>query len=184
MHSPFRYEAGFTSISELNMLQSKHLWNAFFLLIAAAVLSGCAVLNAEGPYGINAEDDGATKRFHKADLPTHEIVQYYIGKLPDRGYVDTYGGDEHPRPWYTAAEALGEIGKPAVPALIKRLDTPDPYELKLVLYALMLASQDQNLRAETNDDYLRLNTVLTQNTNKENRERALDWWQRFRHLWQ
>lgn len=166
------------------MIQSKLLRNAFFFLIAAAVLSGCAALSATGPSGLKADSDGPVKHLNEVERPTHNAIQYYIGKLPDRDYVETYGDAENPRPWYTAAEALGEIGKPAVPALINRLDTPDPYELKLVLYALMLASQDQNLRAQTNGDYLHLDTVLTQTSNTENRERALDWWQRYRHLWQ
>lgn len=112
-----------------------------------------------------------------------DAVRYYIGRLPDRRYVRTYGGEEHPRPWYTAAEALGEIGKPAVPALVERLDTPDPYELMLALYALMLASQDPVLMAETGGGYLRLGTVLAQDSNEENLRRARAWWQRHRHLW-
>src|SRR5690625_8026986 len=78
-------------------------------------------------------------------------VRYYISKLPDRTFVDTYGGEEHPRTWYTAAEALGAMGTIAIPALIDRLDTSDPYELKLALYALMLASQDPKLMAKTED---------------------------------
>ena len=105
-------------------------------------------------------------------------VDYYIDKLPDRGFVSQYGDNDNPRTWYKAAEALGQIGKPAIPALIARLDTPDPYELKLVLYALMLASQDPALLQETGGHYLQLSTVLTEETNDENRDRACEWWRR------
>ena len=116
-------------------------------------------------------------------LHTAEI-RYYIGKLPDQQFVKTYGDEENPKPWYTAAEALGEIGKPAIPALIDRLETPDPYELMLALYALMLASQDPELMAETGSDYLVLGSVLTPDSNEENRRLALEWWARYPHLFE
>ncbi|MBD3897585.1 HEAT repeat domain-containing protein [Halomonas sp. ML-15] len=122
----------------------------------------------------------------RAEPPTEQAaaVAYYIGKLPDRDYVETYGDADNPRPWYTAAEALGEIGKPAIPALVARLDSEDDYELMLALYAMMLASQDPTLQAETGGDFLRLGTVLSEETNPANRRLALQWWQRYRHLWQ
>lgn len=165
------------------MMPRKYPRMKICLLISATVLAGCAAPNAEGPPGTEAKHHSRADRAGRATPSEHERVHYYIDKLPDRDYVDSYGGEEHPRPWYTAAEALGEIGKPAIPALIERLDTPDPYELKLALYALMLASQDPVLQAETRGDYLRLDTVLTADTNEVNRRRALDWWQRYRHLW-
>lgn len=74
------------------------------------------------------------------------------------------------------------IGKPAIPTLIESLNTPYLYELKLVLYALMLTSQDPALQAETCGNYLRLSTVLTEEANEGNRRLALNWWQRYRHL--
>lgn len=111
-------------------------------------------------------------------------VRYYISRLPDRDFVDTYGGEEHPRPWYIAAERLGQIGEPAIPPLVSRLDTPDEYELMLVLYALMLASQDPVLMAATGGDYVELGTVLDPRYNAENRARALAWWQRHSWRWQ
>lgn len=111
-------------------------------------------------------------------------VRYYISRLPDRDFVDTYGGEEHPRPWYIAAERLGQIGAPAIPPLISRLVTPDEYELMLVLYALMLASQDPALMAATGGDYVELGTVLDPSHNAENRARALAWWERHGWRWQ
>ncbi len=111
-------------------------------------------------------------------------VRYYISRLPDRDFVDTYGGAEHPRPWYIAAERLGQTGAPAIPALVSRLDTQDEYELMLVLYALMLASQDPALMDATDGDYVELGTVLDPRYNAENRARALAWWQRHAWRWQ
>lgn len=163
------------------MIPSKRRWKPAGLLVYAALV-GC--MASETPEPGSAE----TERAAVADggEPVSEAratIEHYLSKLPDRDYVKTYGGPEHPRTWYTAAEALGEIGKPAVPALIERLDSPDPYELMLALYALMLASQDPALMAETEGDYLRLGTVLTPDTNEENRRLALDWWRRHQHLW-
>lgn len=138
------------------------------LLLCAALLAGCALSEPADPEEAAAERDE---------------IRFHIDKLPDRTHVRTYGDADNPRPWYIAAEALGQIGKPAIPALVQRLDTPDPYELKLVLYALMLASQDPVLQAETGGDHLRLGTVLTEDGNAENRRLAREWWQRHRHLW-
>lgn len=165
------------------MLTSKLLWKSVGLLIVAAALIGCTGSDVEEPSGIDREHAASAEDVDEAAQSDREAIRYNISKLPDRDYVEIYGDEENPRPWYTAAEALSEIGKPAVPALIERLDTADSYELMLALYALMLASQDPALLAETDGDYLRLDTVLTQDTNEENLGRALDWWQRYRHLW-
>lgn len=104
-----------------------------------------------------------------------EEISFYIDQLPDRDFVEVYGDDENPKTWYTAAEKLGEIGAPAIPALVQRLGTADEYELMLVVYALMLASQDAQVMAITEGDYLQLDTVLTSETNTENRQRAQRW---------
>lgn len=164
-------------------------WKSLCVVITATLLVGCAAANIHTPPASAPIDNSPTgKDGHNTDNGDEAAaeqlaaVHYYIGKLPDRTYVDTYGGEEHPRTWYTAAEALGAMGKIAIPALIERLDTSDPYELKLALYALMLASQDPVLLAETHGDYLRLTTVLTQETNDENLRRARAWVQRHRHL--
>ncbi|AMD02151.1 hypothetical protein LOKO_03104 [Halomonas chromatireducens] len=111
-------------------------------------------------------------------------AHYYVSRLADRRFIDTYGGDEHPRVWYIAAERLGQIGEPAVPLLFGLIDTTDAYELMLVLYALQLATQDSALMAETGGDYIQLGTVLTESTNRENREIALAWWQRHGWRWE
>jgi hypothetical protein len=110
-------------------------------------------------------------------------VAYYIARLSDRDYVDVYGG-ENPRPWYIAAERLGQIGAPAIPSLVAQLSSDDEYELMLALYALMLASQDPGVLAATGGRYVALGTVLTPQTNAENRTIALEWWAEHRHLWE
>lgn len=169
-------------------------WKILCVVITATLFVGCTAANIDAPPASVPIDNSPTshpptsKDGHKTDEESKAAaeqlaaVHYYIDKLPDRTYVDTYGGEEHPRTWYTAAEALGALGKIAIPALIDRLDTGDPYELKLALYALMLASQDPVLLAETDGDYLRLTTVLTHETNDENLRRARAWVHRYRHL--
>lgn len=150
------------------------------LPLCAFALAACTSLNDLSPADRAAPSAPVPTTAH-ATAPTpaeRAAIRSYIAKLPDRDYVQTYGGPDAPRPWYTAAEALGALGAPAIPALIARLDTPDPYELKLALYALMLASQDPALLARPEYEALRLGTVLTPATNAENRRRALEWWER------
>lgn len=161
-------------------LNYRHPRKRTVLLLTAAMLAGCAAEEAENSPADPTTTEAAADAAHP---DKQDAIDYNIGKLPDRSYVKTYGDAENPRPWYTAAEALGEIGKPAIPALIARLDTQDTYELKLALYALMLASQDPALQAETGGDYLQLSTVLTEESNAENLRLALEWWERHRRLW-
>jgi hypothetical protein len=111
-------------------------------------------------------------------------VHYYISRLADRRFIDIYGGSEHPRAWYIAAERLGQIGEPAVPMLFALIDSRDEYELMLVLYALQLATQDPQLMAQTGNDYVRLIEALDQGANAENRAIALEWWERHGWRWQ
>lgn len=159
---------------------TRHHWKSLLLLLVLVALIGCL------PPAPDRQPDAGplAETVDPAQLSQADAIVHYIRKLPDRDYVQTYGGKEHPRIWYSAAEALGALGKPAVPALVERLDTADPYELKLVVYALMLASQDPLVTAETGGEYLSLDSVLTVETNAENRRRAQVWWQRYRHLWQ
>ncbi len=105
------------------------------------------------------------------------LVSYYMDKLSDPTYVTTYNTDYT---WYTAAEALGELGKPSIPALIKRLDTTNPYERSLVLYALLLASQAENVKVFAGNDYI--HTHLDFNTNTHNAQKmiALEWWEKYK----
>lgn len=111
-------------------------------------------------------------------------VHYYISRLADRRFIDVYGGEEHPRVWYIAAEQLGQIGEPAIPVLFALLDTRDEYELMLALYALQLATQDPQLMSQTGGDYVRLTETLDEKANAENRNIALEWWERHGWRWQ
>lgn len=106
-------------------------------------------------------------------------INFNLRKLKNRKYTGTYGDGYT---WYTAAEELGQIGKPAVPHLIKKLNTKDRYELKLALYALMLATQDSKVITLTNGEYINLPTVLDAGENSRNRKIALQWWEKHQHV--
>ncbi|MCE8025154.1 hypothetical protein [Billgrantia aerodenitrificans] len=130
-----------------------------------------------------------TTREDRFWVPPHfasqdDEIHYYISRLADRRFIDVYGGEEHPRVWYIAAERLGQIGEPAVPMLYALIDTRNQYELMLVLYALQLATQDPQLMAQTGGDYVRLSETLSESANADNREIAQAWWERHGWRWQ
>ncbi|MFB9868390.1 hypothetical protein ACFFLD_13470 [Vreelandella sulfidaeris] len=106
-----------------------------------------------------------------------EEASYFVSRLADRRFITYYGDNDNRRPWYTAAERLGELGLPAVPLLFARLNTTDEYEQMLVLYALQLATQDPQLMVRTRGDYVQLKVVLDPAYNAENVATAQQWWQ-------
>ncbi|QTF94538.1 MAG: hypothetical protein J5F18_19305 [Halomonas sp. BM-2019] len=167
------------------------------VVLVVSLLGGCAVRSPAPATAPAGEVDPAPPAEASPRVPVpdrhwlpplftgvEDEVHYFISRLADRRFVDTYGGAEHPRPWYIAAERLGQIGEPAIPLLVSRLDTADEYELMLALYALMLASQDPRLMARTGGDYVELGRVLSEESNAENRAAAEAWWQRHGWRWQ
>lgn len=105
------------------------------------------------------------------------LVDYYMDQLSDPTYVSTYNTDYI---WYTAAEALGELGKPAIPALINRLDTSDSYERSLVFYALLLASQAENVKVFAGNDYIHTYLDFDATHHAAQKEVALSWWKKYK----
>lgn len=103
-------------------------------------------------------------------------MKYYLSKLKDRTCTGKYGDGGT---WYTAAEELGVLGEAAIPGLIRKLDSIDPYELNLTLYALLLASQADSVKQKTNGEYVNLEVVLSEEHNGENKKIALDWWKKY-----
>jgi len=113
-----------------------------------------------------------------------DTVRFYLAKLGDRTFWTPYGEAEEPQRWYLASERLGEIGGPAIPGLIGRLDDPDDFVVMQALYAVMLASQDSAITRRTGGEYVRYEaTVLDSATNEANLPVARAWWQRHRGLW-
>lgn len=109
-------------------------------------------------------------------------VLYYIHKLKDKDFTSTYGG-ENEKTWYTAAEELGTIGKEAIPFLIKNLETNNEYERALTLYALLLASQAEDVKTFTKGEYIEVNLDFDASTHEEYMEIAKAWWEKYKENW-
>lgn len=105
------------------------------------------------------------------------LIDYYIDKLSDPTYVNIYNTDYI---YYTAAENLGQIGKPAIPKLINRLDTTDDYERALVLYALLLATQDDSVKSFTHGDYIEVSLDFDARNHPADVEIAQKWWNKYK----
>src|SRR5690554_5929852 len=159
-------------------------WKSLCVVITATLLVGCVAADIDAPPARAPIDNSPTnnaltnKDGHNTDEEDEAAaeqltaVHYYIGKLPDRTYVDTYGGEEHPRTWYTAAEALGVVAKAAIHDLLVRPGSAEGCDGELVPRALVLASQDRLLLDEGAGAELLLAIVLTRETGDENLRRA------------
>jgi hypothetical protein len=88
-----------------------------------------------------------------ASIPAR--IAFYIQRLGDPHYVEYNRDDgELETTLFVAAEELGKIGAPAIPALIERLQaTTKPYEKQQVFYALNLAAQAAQNRATAAQNY-------------------------------
>lgn len=105
------------------------------------------------------------------------LVDYYIDKLSDPTYTSIYNEDNI---YYTAAENLGHIGKAAIPKLIQKLDTSDDYERALALYALLLASQSDNVKEFAGNDYINVNLDFDARNHPAKVSIALEWWEKYK----
>lgn len=113
---------------------------------------------------------------HTSDLEI-VLVDYYLDKLKDPTYISIYNEEYI---YYTAAENLGQIGKAAIPKLIHLLNTPDDYERALALYALLLASQADNVKAFCSNDFIDVSLDFDARNHPQNIKTALDWWERYK----
>jgi hypothetical protein len=104
-------------------------------------------------------------------------IELLVDKLKDKSYTSTYNEGYT---WYTAAEALGVIGKPAIPYLVKKIDTEDEYERSLVFYALLLASQADNVKAFAGDDYIKVTDSFDPKAAEELKKEVLRWWEKYK----
>lgn len=111
-------------------------------------------------------------------------VLFYIHKLKDEDYTSTYGDGQNIKIWYTAAEELGQIGKPAIPFLIKNLHTKNDYERALTLYALLLATQHENVKEFSHGSYINVNLEFDTENHEEYVKKANSWWEKYKHNWE
>ena len=84
-------------------------------------------------------------------ITVERSMSFLLDKLKDPDYTDI---SDDGLTWYTAAEQLGNIGKPAIPYLIEKLDTSDDTERTQVLLALAIASQNENVKVFTDGEYV------------------------------
>lgn len=163
---------------------------AVLVLLPVTMLASCA-REASNP----GQEDQPSARSDRAPKPSagsasafptnralEDTIRFYVGKLGDRSFQSTYGHEDEPYTWHIAAERLGQIGAPAVPSLIEVLGT-EAYAEMLALYALMLAVQDTAVLSRTGGEPIGYYSVLSESGNAPNRERALNWWAKHRHLW-
>lgn len=105
------------------------------------------------------------------------LVNYYVEKLHDPTFVSI---NTEGHTYYTAAECLGELGKPAIPVLIERLNTTDDYERALILYALGLASQADNVKVFCGNDYIPVTLDFDARNHAEAITAAKAWWDKYK----
>jgi len=121
--------------------------------------------------------DQVTQINTNLDTIEQSEIELLVDKLRDKDYIGTYNEGYT---WYTAAEALGAIGKPAIPYLIKKIDTKDEYERSLVFYSLLLASQAENVKAFAGNDYIKIADSFNPNAGEEMKKEALRWWEKYK----
>lgn len=187
--------------------QKTALITAFTVLLT--ILVGCSAItdakpvdltksgNQNSPYAENVtllpSEDNATEKASNTpeidlsakdedvapeDLTIEEKVEFYLEKLKDKEFTGIYN-EEYT--WYIAAEELGMIGKLAIPGLIEKLDTQDDYERALALYALLLATQQDNVKSFTNGEYINVNLDFNKDNHPEMVDLAKAWWNKYKN---
>ena len=112
------------------------------------------------------------------DLKT-QLCHYYVEKLSDKTYIRTYNNDYT---FYIAAEALGELGKPAIPILMSTLKySNDSYETALIFYSLLLASQSPDVSVFTNGNYIHTYLDFDPATHCKKKRVAEKWWSTYKN---
>lgn len=104
------------------------------------------------------------------------LVDYYIDELKDPNNTSLYNEDYT---YYISAENLGLIGKSAIPKLIEKLSTSDDYERALVLYALLLASQADNVKVFAGNDYIQTSLDFDSRNHPDQVKIAMAWWKKY-----
>ena len=134
---------------------SKNMWVIIVtMVITVVVISGGVYYWQRSKAKIEIEklQNQIVSLGNNAQQLQRKLMFIYLDKLKDPNYTSTYG---HGYIWYIAAEELGNIGKPAIPYLIEKLNTKDDYERTQTLYALMLAAQHENVKIFTGGEYVK-----------------------------
>jgi len=154
--------------------------------LVALLIMGCSVSSLTSTNNDNKESINSAineDKKNKEYINSIGDTLFYIHKLKDEDFISTYGG-EHLYTWYTAAEELGQIGKSAIPYLMKNLDTKNDYERALTLYALLLASQHENVKILSDGKYINVPLDFDSSTHDDYVEIAKTWWEKYKHNWE
>jgi hypothetical protein len=121
-----------------------------------------------------------THPFSAAELEIDaDTLSYFVAKLRDTSYYSIGGCSDVETIQWDASERLGAMGPGVVPALVDRIDDPNPFVRERVQDALLFATQDERIMARTGNDYLRFydqpDTPPAEITRK--------WWSKYRHFW-
>jgi hypothetical protein len=117
-----------------------------------------------------------TVPFSRSDLSVDpDTLAFFMAKLPDTSFYHL-SGDE--LVMWDASERLGRLGPGIVPALIARIDDPDPFVRERVEEALSSATQDERILARTDGQYLRF---YDNPASPDEVVRA--WWAKFGRFW-
>jgi len=141
----------------------------------------------KSPDLINEINNQTADEIYETDKINEEIkiigdVMFYIHKLKDKDYTFEYG-DENIKTWYIAAEEIALIGKPAIPYLIKNLQTKNDYERAVTLYALLISTQNENVKIFTNGEYIEVSLDFNPENHEKLKKIAIDWWEKYKHNW-
>jgi hypothetical protein len=149
-----------------------------------AAMVGDLMEAAEGAPSREAQRPVITAPFTRAELAANsDSIRFYVGKLRDPAFVEIFEHDGDQRRWYTAAEKLGSYGAASVPALMARLESDSDFERMQVVYALLLATQDERVLARTGGEYVNPGMVLDGSDSRRGAAVARAWWQEHGHFW-
>ena len=121
-----------------------------------------------------------TRPFTPGELEINpDTLSYFVTRLADTSFYSIGGCSEVEIVVWNASERLGQLGPGVVPALVERIDDPNPFVRERVEEALLLATQDERILARTNGDYLK----FYDQPQRSSRDIVEAWWSQFGHFW-
>ena len=121
-----------------------------------------------------------TRPFTRGELDINpDTLSFYVARLADTSFYSIGGCSEVEITNWTAPQRLAQLGPGVVPALVGRIDDPNPFVRERVQEALLLATQDEQILARTAGDYLK----FYDKPGVPARDVVGTWWTKFGHFW-
>jgi hypothetical protein len=121
-----------------------------------------------------------TRPFTPSEIAVdRDTLSFYMSKLADTSFYSIGGCSEIEIVLWNASERLGYMGPGVLPALVERMRDPNPFVRERVQDALLLASQDEQVLARTQGEYLKFYDQPPDSA----RTIVAKWWARFGHFW-